>query len=171
MKPAYLYPASWLCLVIAALLAVVFLLKHKRKIALPIFSVGVYLALVVLFVLKKQITDGAHDVYAYLAAAYDSFEVFKLGYDFDALREFTAPGADYRAYAAFLFVLAPVLTVSNVLSFFQTVIDKLRYLFLPGAKYILSEMNAQSIALAESIRKEHSYAQIIFLNLNGSTLK
>ena len=173
MKIEYLFPISWHCLVITALVAVVFLLLRKRKIALPVFTVGVYLALAFLLMLKSWITSGAYDVYTFLKTAYDSLDVFKLDYDFDHLTEFTEQvlGADYRAYAAFLFILAPVLTISNVLSFFQTVVDRVRYLIFPGKKYILSELNAESIALAESIREEHPYAQIVFTGMGNPKKK
>ena len=167
MELEHLFPASWHCLVITALIAAVFLLIHKRKSALRIFTVGVYLALTLLFVLKSQITNSTLDVYMFLVAAYNSLDVFKLGYGFEHFSEFTAQvlGTDYRTYAAFLFVLAPVLTISNVLSFFQTTIDRLLYSIFPGTKYILSELNAESVALAESIREEHSCAQIVFTSV------
>ena len=173
MKIEYLYPASWLCLIITALVAVVLLLTHKPKKALPIFTVGVYFALIFLFLFKNQVATQNYDAYTFLSAAYDAFNVFKLGYHFERLTGFAQEvmGADYRAYAAFLFVLAPVLTVSNVLSFFQATIDKLRYMSFPGTKYILSELNAESVALAESIRKEHFHAQIIFTGVGNPERK
>ncbi len=63
----------------------------------------------------------------------------------------------FKAYSvmfSFLFVLAPVLTFSFVLSFFKNLTAHLRYAkgFLSEV-YIFSELNEKSLALAESITK------------------
>ena len=164
MEFEYLISGSQLCIVIAAVLAVIALLFHKRKRALHIITGGIYLALLLLFVRKVWPAEGKPTIYELMVAAESALDALVMSYSFDKLSEFTAEamGKDYRAYAATLFVLAPVLTFSNVLALFQITVDRLRYAIRPGKKYILSEMNTESMALAESIRKRHPFAQIIF---------
>lgn len=173
MPQELLFYASLSCVALALLIALLKLLAHKRNHALWIMTGGVYLALVLLFMRKIQLTDGHVDIYSLLISADYSLDVFSLSYHFDRLPEFLLPGTEYnyQAYAAILFVLAPVLTLSNVLAFFQNTIDRLRYLVVPGKKYILSELNAEAIALAESIRKEHPYAQIVFTGVGNPEKK
>ena len=164
MRQEYLIYGSQLFIVIAAALAVAALLFHKRKRALHIMTGGIYLALLLLFVRKVWPSQGEFTVYDFMVAAENALDALVMSYSFDKLSEFTAEamGKDYRAYAAALFVVAPVLTLSNVLALFQITVDRLRYVVLPGKKYILSKMNEESMALAESIRKNHPFAQIIF---------
>lgn len=173
MELPYLYCGSLFCVVFAALLAAIAVLLHKRRRALHILTAGVYFALLLLFLLKSRIAGNALDMYSLLIAADYSMDVFLRGYAFEKFPEFAAQvmGRDYRPYAATLFVLAPVLTFSNVLALFQTTIDRIRYVVYPGTKYILSELNAESLALAESIRKEKTHAQIVFAGVGNGEKK
>ena len=167
MQQKYLFVGSNACIALAVLLAMVALLVHKRKRALWIMTGGAYFALVFLLLLTDE---SKPNIYSVLIAADYSLDVFALGYKF---KEFIAlfDGTDYKGYAVCLFLLAPLLTLSNVLALFQSVIDRLRYVIVPGTKYILSELNAESIALAKSIRKEHSYSQIIFTGVGNPEKK
>ena len=64
--------------------------------------------------------------------------------------------APYTALFAILFVLAPVLTFSFVLSFFKNISSYTRFLFNFGKDaYIFSELNEKSLALAETISAKH----------------
>lgn len=128
---------------------------------------GAYFALVFLFLLADR---SKLNIYSALIAADYSLDVFTLGY---AFKDFVAlfDGTDYQVYGVCLFLVAPVLTLSNVLALFQSVIDRLGYVIFPGTKYILSELNAESIALAKSIRKEHAYSQIIFAGVGNPEKK
>jgi hypothetical protein len=105
-----------------------------------------------------------------LIAADYSLDVLTLGYKFKEFIELFGE-TDYKDYAVCLFLFAPLLTLSNVLALFQSVIDKLRYVLFSGTKYILSELNAESIALAESIRKENPYVQIVFAGVGNPEKK
>lgn len=167
MQQKYLFAGSNACIALAVLLAMVALLMHKRKRALWIMTGGAYFALVFLLLLTDE---SKPNIYSVLIAADFSLDVFALGYKF---KDFIAlfDGTDYKSYAVCLFLLAPILTLSNVLALFQSVIDRLRYVIVPGTKYILSELNAESIALAKSIRKEHSYSQIIFTGVGNPEKK
>lgn len=164
MENAYLFYASVTCLCLGALLGAVAALAHKRKLGLGILTGGAYIALVLLFLLKDRLTGGTTDLYSLMIAGDYALDVFLSGYHFDKLPGFyiQAMDADYRGYALALFIIAPILTVSTAISFFRTTVDKLRYALNPGGRYILSELNAEAVALAESIRKAHPYAQIVF---------
>ena len=164
MENAYLFYGSVTCLCLGALLGAVAALAHKRKLALGILTGGAYIALVLLFLLKDRLTGGTTDIYSLMIAGDYALDVFLSGYHFDKLPGFyiQAMDADYRSYALALFIIAPILTVSTAISFFRTTVDKLRYALNPGGRYILSELNAEAVALAESIRKAHPYAQIVF---------
>lgn len=167
MQQEYLFVGSQICIALAVLLATVALLAHKRKCALWIMTGGVYCALIFLFLLteKMKIT-----VYSVLIAADYSLDVLTLGYKFKEFIELFGE-TDYKDYAVCLFLFAPFLTLSNVLALFQSVIDKLRYVLFSGTKYILSELNAESIALAESIRKKNPYVQIVFTGVGNPEKK
>ena len=72
------------------------------------------------------------------------------------LKTFDAPlFAFYKGFAAFLFVVAPVLTFGFILSFVRNLIPLLRYsVRAPWKKvYVFSELNEKSVTLAESIKK------------------
>jgi hypothetical protein len=163
MQQEYLFVGSQICIALAVLLATVALLAHKRKCALWIMTGGVYCALIFLFLLTEKIKI---TVYSVLIAADYSLDVLTLGYKFKEFIELFGE-TDYKDYAVCLFLFAPLLTLSNVLALFQSVIDKLRYVLFSGTKYILSELNAESIALAESIRKKNPYVQIVFTGVGN----
>ena len=167
MQQKLLFVGSSVCIALAVVLAVIALLAHKRKRALWVMTGGAYFALVFLFLLTDE---SKLNIYSALIAADYSLDVFTLGY---AFKDFIAlfDGTDYQVYGVCLFLVAPVLTLSNVLALFQSVIDRLSYVIFPGTKYILSELNAESIALAKSIRKEHAYSQIIFAGVGNPEKK
>lgn len=121
-----------------------------------------------------------------LLALHNTFRVFILDGEFDVIRNALLgleQGADPAAakpafpldtewlrgllsfYAAMLYVIAPVLTFTAVLSLFKNLVARIR---LRGnwlrTYYIMSEMNEQSMALAESIhRKKRS--RVVFTDV------
>lgn len=71
----------------------------------------------------------------------------------------------YALLGAVLIILAPILTFGFVLSFFKGASAKLKYFFHTAANtYIFSEINQNTVSLAESIRVEEQKAIIIFAN-------
>ena len=94
---------------------------------------------------------------------HNTMRLFILDGDFDIIENaVTSPervnyivGYAYSIYSAFLFVAAPVLTASFVLSFFKNISSYFKYTFNFSKKiYYISELNEQSIALATNILAE-----------------
>lgn len=71
----------------------------------------------------------------------------------------------YALLGTVLIILAPVLTFGFVLSFFKGVTAQIKYAFHSSADtYVFSEINQNTVSLAESIRAENPKAIIIFAN-------
>lgn len=71
----------------------------------------------------------------------------------------------YALLGTVLIILAPILTFGFVLSFFKGVTAKLKYFFQSAADtYVFSEINQNTVSLAESIRAGEKKAIIIFAN-------
>ncbi len=83
-------------------------------------------------------------------------QVFSLDGDFTALREMVGCTTElgtqiYCGFAAFLYALAPVLTISVVLSFFKNLTAYFRlYWHRMRNLYVFSELNEKSLVLAQS---------------------
>ena len=72
----------------------------------------------------------------------------------------------YSMLAAVIFVLAPILTFSVVLVLIKNVYAYVAYVFSYFRDiYVFSELNDESIALAESIRKNHPKAKIVYTDV------
>ncbi|MGN0115803.1 MAG: hypothetical protein ACI396_10790 [Acutalibacteraceae bacterium] len=105
------------------------------------------------------------DPYAFLRPAllsvHNAFRVFILDGEFDIIKDAVAnlsvtSRAMYSFYVALLYVIAPVLTFSNVLSLFKNLKGELRFALHKNRPfYIFSELNEKSIALANSISKRY----------------
>ena len=74
----------------------------------------------------------------------------------------------YTCYAAILFLLTPILTVSFVLSFFKNVTSYVKYYFDKNAEvYIFSEANKRSVTLAEDLYSSNNNRTIVFTDYLG----
>jgi hypothetical protein len=74
----------------------------------------------------------------------------------------------YSVWAAFLYILAPVLTFGVVLSFIKNLSAYRRYLFQYGKEaHIFSALNERSLTLAKSIRAKFPKAAIVFTDVSG----
>ena len=99
-----------------------------------------------------------------------------------------ALGNAYYYFLSAEYVLAPILTAGVILSFFKSVFDYVRYytevffkglLSLPSEKklkgrvkvYVFSVLNEKSLALAESIRKNHGRAGILIFTDVSRTIE
>jgi len=72
------------------------------------------------------------------------------------LQETTVFRYAFTIYAAILYILSPILTAGFILSLFRNLSSEIRY-FLARFRphFVFSEINARSLALAESIRKRY----------------
>jgi len=94
---------------------------------------------------------------AVIGAVYGTAQVFTASADMtSAIKSYqsatTFVGQFEAAYTIFLFAIAPIMTVSLILTFLQTFVAPLRYFFAGRDDvYVFSELNERSIALATSI--------------------
>ena len=144
---------------------------------LQILTMFVFFASVAIFIpvyyvnARCNFGDGFPWVSAFLISIHNAMRLFILDGDFDTIVKAARVlcGSEnewihilFSIYAAFLYVLAPALTFLNVLHLLQSAIDRGRFRFHYrhiGEKRIIvfSELNEESIALAESIyKKAHS---------------
>lgn len=111
-----------------------------------------------------------------LLSIHNTMRLFILDGDFDIIenavtdpaRLHYAIGYAYSIYSAFLFVAAPIMTASLVLSFFKNVSASIKYTFNFSKKiYYVSDLNEKSIALANDIvaKEENKGALIVFFNV------
>lgn len=142
---------------------------------LQLGTLGIFLAVAFMFIpyYFKQYSfgDGCTVIRPILLSLHNSLRVFILDGDFDCIpkviaEEKTWLQVSYSLYAALLYILAPFLTFSNLLPLFKNMKGELRYRFARKSKhYIMSELNAKSLALAKSIRKKEKKSVIVFTDV------
>ncbi len=153
--------------------------KREKRIlsSVHVYTIGVFASVFCLFIPVYYTSYPFGDAYSFvrpiLLAIHTSFRIFILDGDFDIvvdalLDQSTWLRVCWSFYAAMLYVAAPVLTFTNVLSLFKNVKGECRYVLRrTGKHYIMSELNAKSIALAKSIRKKNADAVIVFTDVFG----
>lgn len=150
--------------------------KAKRLFSpLNLFTIGTFLSLVCLFIPIYYAWDEWKDDYAFLRplllAVHSALRIFILDGDFSTIEKFTPNDSAafkvlFSLYAAVLFVVAPVLTFTTVLSLFKNLKSELRLRFCRRKPlYILSELNPRSVAMAESIAARPGDAMIVFTDV------
>ena len=126
--------------------------RAKRVLSsIQIFTIGVFFSVLLIFIpicyTNNALTDSHRYIRPFLLAVHNSFRVFILDGDFDTVTNAVAgQNAElyiiFTSYAAFLYVLAPLMTFSNVLMLFKNVMGEVRYRFRFFKKhYIMSELN------------------------------
>ena len=75
----------------------------------------------------------------------------------------------YRAYFNILMVLAPFLTISVVLSFVANFFASISYRLKFGRDaYVFSELNEESLALAQSVKRNYPDSVVVFTNMKDA---
>ena len=139
--------------------------RGKRVLtSLHIFTLGVFISTVLIFVPVYYVSYDFGDSYTllrpFLISIHHAFRVFILDGEFDIIRDSVSGFWNllhilFSLYAGILYVLAPILTFSNVLSLFKNVKNEIRFSWHKKRPYyIFSELNERSITLAESIIKD-----------------
>ncbi len=133
--------------------------------AFQIFLIGFFLCTAILFYplyyfdYFEQESGIVRVIKSILLSIHNTMRLFILDGDFEIFKE-TASVVNmgdtlsliYTVYAAFLFVIAPVMTAGFVLSFFKNAAAFVKLFFSPKADiYVMSALNERSIALAEDI--------------------
>ena len=165
------------CFAATVLTVAVMLCMRKRKNILAVLTGGVYLTLLLLFVTREFGKEQGTTVYKMAVSLHGAFKVFGMGQSPSVILELADAKPEwipcgYTDYLTGLFVLAPVLTFSNVLSLFRNAADKVRFATYIGKEmYIMSELNPRSLALAESIRAKKAWAMIVFAGVGAAEEK
>lgn len=113
-----------------------------------------------------------HSIKVLLMSVHNSIRLFIIDGDYDVILEHLVnvnerTASIYSAFAAIIFMFAPALTFSFVLSFFKNISAYGHYFFgFFKDGYIFSELNEKSLALAESLLNENSKKRlIVFTNV------
>lgn len=151
--------------------------KYRRMRVCNSFNVlisGVFLSSIVMFIpayLELFAEEKWRGIKAFLLSLHNTFRLFILDVDFDFILSHAQDvqsgfGTVYTMYAAFLFVLAPLLTFGVVLSFFKNIFAYLSFLgcFFSDV-FIFSDLNPKSIALAKSLKANNPKRTLIFTNV------
>lgn len=154
----------------ATVVWVSFLYPRLEKSKLPFsrlkhLTAGIFLAAVLIFIPVYYHWDGWNDGHAYLRpvilSVLGAMRLFLLGIDFDIIEQTVVTDHEcfkvlFSLYAAILYIVAPLLTFSNVLSLFQNMTGSLLLRVCRSRPiYIMSELNIQSVILSESIVKAY----------------
>ncbi len=170
----YVILCSVICLLVSTLLA--FLapkLSFFGKKAKPIYILltGAFLAIFVMMLYFDYNPTLHGSATTMFLAFLHTIQALLLGYDFKWFYESLSISAPYATFTYFylsaLLILAPIYTFSFVLSFFESVTAYFKYLMHRRADlYILSDLSAESLALARSVRKKFAKALIVFANVD-----
>lgn len=112
---------------------------------------------------------------ALLLAVHNTFRLFVLDDDFSLMIAATEELAQpfrlaYWMLAAALYLAAPIMTFSVVLSFFRNYVARRAYRFhFFSPVYAFSELNEKSLALAKDLKKENPHCLIVFAGVGEET--
>lgn len=164
-------------LLIAVILAVIINFTRKKRIGIlkrgGCLIVGVFLSGTILFLpIYVQIFDTQVVTFkTFLLSLHNAIRLFVVDADFETIREFvyTLDGAYKTAYEmvfAILYVLAPTLTATFLLSLFGDLSSYIK-MFCSFLKetYAFSDLNERSLALAKDIVKNKKRVLIIFTDV------
>ena len=106
-----------------------------------------------------------------MLSIHNTFQVFTLDADHSIISE----GIDcensflasiYSGYISVMFVVAPFLTFSVILSFFKNFISYIRFLLSFNREiYVFSELNEESLCLGNDIKRNHKKATIVYTDV------
>lgn len=154
--------------------------KQNRRIFSPlrIVTLGTFLAGVIMFIPvyysdASQTEIGSSGIHPLLLSIQNTFRIFFLNDDIGTVSTaLVRAGRDsfkaYVVYASFIYVLAPILTFSNVLSLFKNINDEIRFAWhRKRPMYIFSELNERTIVMAKSVFsiKAKNRPVIVFTNI------
>ncbi len=148
-------------------------MKKKYRNLIPLCTFFVGLLIFILFfsqsgnILEKPVTGLGNKLF--FSALY-TIDAFSYEVDYETIRMFVSPTEYisqniFLGFVYFLFAVAPVLLVANILTYFRIGIDRLRFFLSKfcGTSYIFSELNQQSIVMASGIyEKKNWWDKIVF---------
>ena len=163
----------------AALIISGWYMSHPEKQSMflrpiSIFTAGVFLSATIMF-FPLNYDSFEFSVFppigTFLASVHTAIRLFIVDCDFDFVLTAIKPLDNilknaYLYTAAVLFVISPILTVGSVLSFFANLSARFKYwMCYSNDKYIFSELNERSLALATSFKQADKNRLIIFTDV------
>lgn len=147
--------------------------RYNTKKCTTFLTLGVLFSTFFMILPTQWIKDGKEvtlpNLYSIVSSLFYSFKALGGKQDLAQLESIVLSGYLKYAYILIsytLFIIAPIIASSLILSFFGDTIEKLRYLIKISPKCcIFSELNNNSLALAKSIKKERGYEIIVFCNV------
>lgn len=148
--------------------------------SVQVYTIGTFLSVLAVFIpiyytdfyfTECNFVDSHLYIRPLLMAIHNSIRIFILDGGFDTVINAVNGQKEllqilFSLNAAVLYVIAPVLTFSNVLSLFKNIRGEIRYKWNKRKKhYIMSELNEKSIALAESIYEKDKKCIIVFADV------
>lgn len=154
---------------------VLFLIKHPEKTGRVITPLNVLLAGVVLmiFVSLLPVFSEKNNIgfYSIMLALHNTFRVFTLDVELgDVLNNTNCPPY-YSVLLSFELVMAPLLTVSFLVSFFKDISSYILLFFNMNSEVsVFTELNERSLALGRSIKENNRKALIVYTDVDSGEL-
>lgn len=175
------------CFIISVVVFITFLIislvkNNKKRKRFNVFRprnyvfAGTFIASVIMFLPCYKVFFGESEFAAlktFALSVHNTIRLFVVDSDFEFIAETTGEITSglkeaYQIHAAILFLCAPVLTFSFVLSFFKNVTAYIRLLFaFDDDLYVFSDLNEKSLALARDISAKYKRATIVFANMGS----
>ena len=151
-------------------------LMKKSRLNILSLSIGVFLASLALYLpinIASQKMNFWGVLCAVLLTLFDSIQIFGGGGDFGAI-QLALQGLNpdwlrtaYSVWSVILIVLAPVLTLSFIVTLVKNLWSYIRYFFFFKKDiYVFSELNQKSLSLASDIKANHEKSVIIFADVS-----
>ena len=143
--------------------------KPLNCLLIAVFSSSVCLLLPIYANLFRG--DSFSYIKTFLLSVHNSIRLFLVDGEFDIIdnnitSDIGSVWAPYSVFAAILFVMAPILTFSVILSFIRNAYAYIAYTFAFFKDiYVFSELNSASAALAESIKRKNTSAKMVFTDV------
>lgn len=145
--------------------------RNERDKWIPYLTVCTFLAIFFLVLPTQWESDGAvwsPLLYKIISSMFYSFKTLGGGQSLEQFESIFLSGWARNIYMGlgyFISFMAPLLTSSLILSFVGDSIDRIRYFFIITPKcYVFSEINENTIAVAQNIKKLPERKKIVFCN-------
>ncbi len=145
--------------------------KWIANITVGIFFSTLFMTFPTYFCVESTTKCINHWLYSIASSIFYSFKALTGKADLAQLDKIIFDGwvkSFYIAINYLSFIVAPVMASSLLISFFGDTLQRVRYLLRISPKCcVFSELNENSIVLAESIKKEPGHETIVFCNAKG----
>ncbi len=145
--------------------------RHDRDKWIPYLTVCAFLAIFFIVLPTNWESDGKvwnSSFYNIISSMFYSFKTLGGGQSLEQFETISLTNVTRNIYMGlgyFISFIAPLLTSSLILSFIGDSIDRIHYFFIITPKcYVFSEINENTLAMAQGIKKTPGRKKIIFCN-------